>query len=195
METARFEKGWTADELERHYYIWLTDWIPEWRTTHSRLIQKLYETAFRVTLMMDENRVGDGLALRTRFVYENNMSSIERDVLKARRPCSILEVMIALALRFEEEYMTVYEDENPVSKWFGPMLEHLGLVADGDGVYEKDIQMVNLKLKIFLDRAYAPDGRGGLFYIPGIPDDMRGIEIWRQMMMWNMYINNREGGR
>lgn len=194
MEEPRFEKGWTADELERQYYIWLTNWIPGWRTTHSLLMRKLYETAFRVTLMMDENRVGDGLALRTRFIYETGMSSIERDVLKVRRPCSILEVMIALALRFEEEYMTGYEDEDPVGKWFAPMLDSLGLTIDSDGVFEKDLQRVNLVLMIFLDRAYAPDGRGGLFYISGATEDMREIEIWRQMMMWNAHMNNG-GGR
>lgn len=185
MTEPTFEKGWTADELERQYYIWLTNWIPAWRMTHSKLLRKLYETPFRVTLLMDENRVGDGLALRTRFVYENGMSTVERDVLKIRRPCSILEVMIAMALRFEEEYMRDFQDEDPVGKRFGYMLDSLGLTCDDDLVFDGDQMRIGLILTIFLDRTYHPDGRGGLFYIPGTQDDMRQIELWQQMMMWN----------
>ena len=55
--------------------------------------------------------------------------------------------------------------------------------------YDRRLRMAAEKeisaIKAFLDREYAPDGRGGLFYIPGIDIDMRQVEIWRQMMMWN----------
>jgi len=195
MTEAGIEKGWTADELERRYYIWLTNWVYRWTATHSKLLRRLYETSFRVVLMMDENRVSDGLALRTRFVYETGLGSQERDMLKAGRPCSVLEGMIALALRFEEEYMAGYdeEEEDPVGKWFAPMLDSLGLISDTDDVIDRDDMRVSLKLTLFLDRAYRPDGLGGLFYIPGTEEDMREIEIWRQMMMWNIYMNN--GGK
>ena len=193
MTGTQAEKRWTEDELEQQYYIWLTNWIPGWQQTHGKLLQALYETPFRVTLLMDENRVGDGLALRTRFVYETGRPISDRETLKNRRPCGILEVMIALALRFEEEYMRNTEDEDPVGMWFAPMLDSLGLMGDGDGVFEKDQNRINLILLLFLDRAYAPDGRGGLFYIPGVQEDMREIEIWRRMMMWHAYNKGGNG--
>lgn len=187
MVGTQTERKWTEDKLEQQYYFWLTNWIPGWRQTHSQLLRQLYETPFRVTLLMDENRVGDGLALRTRFAYDTSLPATDRETLKNLRPCGILEVMIALALRFEEEYMTNAVDEDPVGMWFAPMLNSLGLIADGDGAFERDRNRVSLILLLFLDRAYAPDGRGGLFYIPGVREDMREIEIWRQMMMWNAY--------
>lgn len=187
MATHRTEKGWTADELEQQYYIWLTNWVARWRMTHSMLLAKLYDTPFRVTLTMDENRVGDGLALRTRFIYDSGLTSTERDMLKICRPCSILEIMIALILRFEEEYAVNEQDEDPINARFGYMLNSLGLAADDDTTYMGDQNRVNLILLVFLDRAYHADGRGGLFYIPGAREDMRQIELWRQIMIWENY--------
>ena len=187
MSEYRSEKGWTADELEQQYYIWLTNWISGWRMSHGMLLAKLYDTPFRVTVLMDENRVGDGLALRTRFAYDSNMGIVERDMLKSRRPCSILEIMIALILRFEEEYATTEQEEDPIGTRFGYMLDSMGLLLDNDTVFEGDQNRINLILLLFLDRAYHQNGRGGLFYIPGVPEDMRQIELWRQMMIWEQY--------
>lgn len=191
MMAGAAEKGWTESELEQQYYIWLTNWIPGWRNRYSKLLRRLYETAFRVTLMMDENRVGDGLALRTRFVSEMGLGLRERDALRMIRPCSVLEVMIALLLRYLEEYQAgiAAQEGDPMSEGFGVMLDSTGLILDDDRVFDRDSNRVNLILMLLLDRAYRPDGRGGLFYIPGMLDgeDMTQIEIWRQMMMWHTY--------
>ena len=177
------EMGWTADELEQRYYEWLTGLIPRWVSQYSILLRYLYETPFRVTLLMDENRVGDGLSMRSRFVYNWQLGAVERDILKRQRPCSVLEVMIGLAQRFEEEYMTQYTDEDPIETWFEPMINSLGLRNYDDPHF--DFYGYDRIMKTFLDRTYSPDGRGSLFYIPGITEDMRQVEIWRQMMMWN----------
>ena len=182
------ETRWNADELEQQYYEWLTELIPKWRFGYSILIRYLYETPFRVTLLMDENRVGDGLSMRTRFVWSKNLGATERDILKRQRPCSVLEVMIGLAQRFEEEYMTQYSDENPIEIWFGPMIDSLGLGNFDDRHF--DPYCFDQIMLTFLDRSYFPDGRGSLFYIPGTTTDMRQVEIWQQMMMWNI---NRGG--
>ena len=184
------EKGWNADTLEQAYYDWLTGLIPAWRTTHSRLLRCLYDTPFRVTLLMDENRVGDGLSMRTRFVYYKHLGATERDILKRQRPCSVLEVMIGLAQRFEEEYMTQYSDEDPIGTWFGPMLCSLGLERFDDQHF--DLYGFDRIMLAFFDRTYFPDGRGSLFYIPGTTTDMRRVEIWQQMMMWSQ--QNFNGG-
>lgn len=178
-----FEKGWNADKLEQRYYDWLTGLIPKWQKNYSILLRSLYETPFRVTLLMDENRVGDGLSMRTRFVWEKHLGTTERDVLKRQRPCSVLEVMIGLAQRFEEEYMTQYSDENPIENWFGPMISSLGL--DGYDDQHFDLYGFDRTMLTFFDRTYFPDGRGSLFYIPGTSTDMRRVEIWQQMMLWN----------
>ena len=177
------EKGWTINTLEQWYYDWLTGFIPEWRNRYSVLLRRLYDIPFRVTLLMDENRVGDGLSMRSRYIYFAHMGAEERDILRQQRPCSVLEVMIGLAQRFDEEYMTNYSDEYPIQTWFGHMIESLGLSAYDDKHF--DLYGFDIIMRNFLDRTYSPDGRGSLFYIPGEKDDMRRIEIWQQLMKWN----------
>ena len=183
--TTTVEKGWTTEgDLEQMYYYWLTSFIPKWIYPYSCLIRLLYDTPFRVTLLMDENRVGDGLGMRTRFTWENHMGIIERDILKQARPCSVLEVMIGLAHRFEEEYMTQYDqDDNFVERWFGAMINSLGLSQYNDENF--NITECSQIIENFLQRDYSPDGRGSLFYIPGINVDMRQMEIWQQLLAWN----------
>ena len=183
------EKGWTTDELEQRYYEWLIGLIPGWTEGYDVLIRHLYETPFRVAMLMDENRVGDGLSMRARFVWAANLGVIERDILKRQRPCSVLEVMIGLAQRFEEEYMTQYT-EDTINEWFSPMITSLGLQNYDDRHF--DLYGFDRIMRTFLDRAYFPDGRGSLFYIPGTKEDMRQTEIWKQMMFW--YEHNYKGG-
>lgn len=176
-----FGARWTADELEDRYYEWLIAQIPEWGR-YSVLLRSLYETPFRVILLMDENRVGDGLGMRNRYAYLCNLNAYERDILKQSRPCSVLEIMIGLAQRFEEEYMTLYSDEDPIGKWFWPMINSLGLTYYDDANFDRF--GYSQIMETFLNRAYSPDGRGSLFYIPGSNTDMRQVEIWQQMMMF-----------
>ena len=177
-----FGARWTADELEQRYYEWLvTQHIRGWES-YGVLLRSLYETPFRVMLLMDENRVGDGLGMRARFAYFYNLHPDERDILKQCRPCSVLEIMIGLALRFEEEYMTQYSTEDPIGAWFWPMINSLGLINYDDQHFDRP--GYNRIIETFLNRTYSPDGRGSMFYIPGNMTDMRQIEIWQQMMMF-----------
>ena len=168
------------------YYDWLCNMIPDWRNGHGQMIGQLFETPFTAVLQMDENRAGDGMELRYRYCLENGLGIDERHILMDKKPVSVLEVMIALALRCHEEYMTYYDDPQPVEPWFGPMVESLGIAQYCDGCY--DPIAVDCALRAFLRRDYAPDGRGGLFYIPGTKADMRETEIWYQMLGWLDYF-------
>lgn len=170
-----------VDGSEFEYYRWLTcDHIPKWEN-YTSLLQALYTTPFMVSLLMDENRVGDGLDMRNRFIYQNDVPY--PDSLRNCRPCSVLEVMIGLAQRYEEEYMTQYDTEDhPIGTWFWPMVDSLGLRGYDNQHF--DWGGFNQIMSSFLNRTYSPDGRGSLFYIPNIDVDMRQIEIWRQMMIY-----------
>lgn len=173
------------------YYRWLTGMLPGWEETHSRLLWALYLTPFKYVVAMDENRQGDGLALRTRYGWQRGLSPEALDILRYEHRCSVLEVMIALALRCEEEYMTHYEDENPVGQWVGPMIESLGLAGYDDQHWNP--MAVEEIIERFLERDYSPDGLGSLFYIPGAEEDLRQVEIWYQMLTWINWKTN--GGR
>ena len=68
------------------------------------------------------------------------------------------------------------------------MIESLGLLRMDDENYDKIV--VKATMFNFLNRMYEPDGRGGLFYVPG-RTDMRDIEIWYQMNVWlQSYVEN-----
>ena len=168
------ERGWNLEG----YYVWLLNMIPFVRKGYGRILRILYDIPFRVTMIQDENRVGDGLSLRSRYAAEIGLPPAAREELKLSRPCSVLEVMIALALRCEEEYMTTYSDEDPVGRWVFPMISSLGLSPRTDDRTAAGI------VEAFLNRSYRPDGRGGLFYVPGAEEDMRTLELWSQLMLW-----------
>lgn len=180
----RTEEGmWKRVELERDYYNWLTAKIPGWRDAYPELISRLYATPFRVTLLQDENRVADGLSLRSRYAWEKGLDRLAQDILKACRPCGILELMLAMSIRCEEEYLASPSEDEPLgSAWFGPMVHSLGLAHQTGPFYDE--HSVDLTLRMFMDHQYRPDGFGSLFWIRGTTEDLRKMELWRQMMLW-----------
>jgi hypothetical protein len=133
---------------------------------------------------MDQNRAEDGLSLRYRFAldngYEDNPDYI-LDILDG--PCSVLEMMVALALRCEEVMDDAHIGDR-TSQWFWGMIVNLGLGAMYDDLYDR--QLVDEIIDTFLDRNYDPDGKGGLFTILNCERDLRDMEIWQQLC-W--YLN------
>ena len=90
----------------------------------------------------------------------------------------MLEMMVALCLRCEEQIMCNEEDGNRTGEWFNGMMNSLGLI---EIVYEKEAYDI---LSRFANHAYEPDGKGGLFTIPNCGKDMRTAEIWYQAMWY-----------
>jgi hypothetical protein len=100
-------------------------------------------------------------------------------------PCSVLEMMIALAVRCEETIMDDPAYGNRTAQWFWGMITSLGLNGMTDELYnrfEVDRVVANL-----LNREYQPNGKGGLFTIRRCDRDLRTVEIWVQLL-W--YINS-----
>jgi hypothetical protein len=94
-------------------------------------------------------------------------------------PCSVLEMMVALAIRAETTIMdnTLYGDRT--KQWFWSMMMNLGLSTMTDDVFDE--RFVQNRIDIFLNRQYSYDGRGGLFFIPNTDTDLRNVEIWFQL--------------
>ncbi len=101
------------------------------------------------------------------------------------RPCSVLEMMIALAIRLEEHIMDDPEVGNRTGQWFWNMIVNLGLGSMNDSRFNK-LYVQNIIHK-FLEREYQPNGKGGLFTIEDCRYDLREIEIWYQAC-W--YLDN-----
>ena len=172
------------------YFEWMCNKACNNRRLHSKtyykLFMELYSTKFDYIVSMDENRYDDGIEMRYRFGYEMDISNDEIYKVMGSNPCSVLEMMVALSIRCEEHIMTKPELGDRTSKWFWVMIESLGLEQMDDLHYNE--RYVKNVLKIFLNRDYESDGKGGLFYIPKCNHDLRNAEIWYQLMWYLNYI-------
>lgn len=174
----------TQKHLNDLYFEWicrLTDTRSKNRS-RLKLLYHLFEKEFIFILPMDANRADDGTDLRYRFAYENNIDNRIVAEYLDNRPCSILEMITALALKCEEHIMDDPEIGNRTGKWFNLMLNNVGLSLMDDSCY--DVKTVDRIIDRFLYRKYSANGKGGLFYIRSIDHDMSKIEIWDQMCLY-----------
>ena len=176
----RFENGISDD-----YFEWLYD-IVDVNTysryiSYRRLLEYLHDTEFIFLIPKDENRAKDGADLRYRFALSHGLDDTPECL---DGPCSVLEMMVALAIRCEEDIMDDPDIGDRTKQWFWGMITSLGLGAMYDTRF--DICYVEEVVERFLNRDYEHNGRGGLFTIKHPRYDLRDIEIWRQL---NDYLN------
>nr|DAM97013.1 MAG TPA: hypothetical protein [Caudoviricetes sp.] len=179
----------TLHIIENRYFEWLFDLVCRGRysenISYRKLLMHLYNTEFRYSLPKDRNRADDGIDLRYRFAitqgYEGS-SDLVLDALDG--PCSVLEMMVALAIRCEESIMDDPRMGDRTKQWFWGMITNLGLGSMMDDRFDRDV--TDEKIRRFLDRKYAPNGKGGLFTIRQRKCDLRKVEIWYQL---NYYLD------
>lgn len=172
------------DEIKDEYFEWLFKLVCTnrfmKRTSFRKLLIHLYDTEFRWVIPKDQNRAHDGLDLRRRFILIQGYEDSYDLVMSALDgPCSILEMMIALAIRCEEDVMDDPHLGDRTAQWFWGMITNLGLGSMIDEWYEEEA--VDDILERFLDREYEPNGRGGLFTVRHCDQDLRTVEIWYQL--------------
>lgn len=171
-----------GEEIVDIYFNWLCEYAYRGRnrgfTSYRKLLSHLHDTVFIWSkhIPMDENRASDGISLRRRFALEHELGYEVYDYLNG--PCSVLEMMLALAIRCEEDYMDDPQIGDRTSQWFWHMIINLELGSMDDEKY--DSEYVETCILRFLNRQYEPDGRGGLFRIRNSTDDLRKIELWVQ---------------
>lgn len=167
-------------ELEKRYFDWLCSVIKHKnRHNYKKLLTYLFERSFNYILPMDGNRAEDGIDMRySGFGYFSGTEQYEIARYLDRRDCSVLEMMVALAVRAEN---IVGDSELGDRKylWFWSMIDSLGLTGMDDDHYDE--AKVIFTIDCFINRDYKPNGKGGLFTVNDPPHDMRGVEIWNQM--------------
>jgi len=84
------------------------------RLSYQKLLRHLHNIDFQYMLPMDGNRAEDGIDLRYRFGYEKEYEGSTIASYLDNSPCSVLEMLIALAFRCEEHIMT---DRISVTAW------------------------------------------------------------------------------
>lgn len=173
----------TGKELKDNYFDWICQLVCDEsrskRILYRKLLHYLHDVTFNYTIAMDSNREADGIDLRYRFGYENSYDDPVITSCLDDRPCSVLEMMIALAIRCEEHIMDDPAIGNRAGQWFWGMIDNLGLGSMVDSQFES--QRADIIIDRFLKRQYKKDGTGGLFTVRHCRYDLRSVEIWYQM--------------
>lgn len=152
-----------------------------------KMLKHLYVNPFHPLLSDDENRVKDALDLRHDYQYQQPESLLPEKNHPFSQPkrCRILELMVALAKRCEDQIMTNTNLGNRTGFWFWSMVESLGLINLLDSNWSSESEeKAQRAIYLFITRKYNQDGKGGLFTIPEIDTNMRSISIWYQAMYY-----------
>lgn len=166
-------------DVREQYFNWMYDMVFTKRAPlYIRLLRYLNSQEFTYNIRLDGNRADDGLYLRYRFKQENHLRAVDVDRYLTGK-CSVLEMMVALCLRIEEDIMDDPVKGNRIHKWFHVMLKSLGLLDMDDAYFDE--RYTDKVITRFLNREYEPNGAGGLFRIKDCPYDLRSVEIWYQM--------------
>ena len=162
--------------VDNAYYEWLLDKINYHDTNFDETLEILFSRAFTWDVANDDNRAGDGIVLRSTFMSEEGWNTPPCE----GEECSVLEMMVALAMRIDNDIMWDGEHDRS-AKWFWEMFRNLGLDDVSDSLDVDDI------LEKFMLRDYEFDGTGGLFPLGDwATEDQRDLEIWYQAQLYLM---------
>lgn len=170
----------TRDKLNNLYFDWLYHKVIRGRKAYHRLLSYLHSVTFEYFIPMDGNRADDGTDLRYRFCYEEQYDDAMVAAYLDDKPCTVLEMMVALAIR-QEQTMDDPDEGDRTHLWFEDMLRSLGLYQMRDSNF--DIRYADYVIQRFMQRDYEPNGRGGLFTVD-CDHDMRNEELWYQMSLY-----------
>lgn len=178
----------TKQRIQGDYFAWLLGLISGAKTDpweYEQLLLYLHSREFYWKLPMDENRAVDGIDLRNRFIDETGrLAGPVLDALDG--PCSVLEMLVALAVRIETHIMHEEEEGDRAGEWFWIMIMNLELL-DQKQLYFEEAEVSEI-IDNLLERKYRHDGLGGLFYIDHCERDLRKVEIWYQMNWYFVQI-------
>lgn len=175
-----------SDRINDEYFEFLCELIDSKRfsrrVSYRKLLMRLHDIEFTWFVPFDDNRADDGIQLRRRFALIRDDITLSNYITG---PCSVLEMMVALAVRCEETIMDDALLGNRTGQWFWGMIHNLGLSSMSDAKFDPDV--VDDIVARLLNREYEPNGEGGLFTIKRCERDLRTVEIWRQL---SWYLNS-----
>lgn len=165
-----------SNSLSEDYLHWLAPQIREEQAAPGKdywgLLTIMYEKEFVWVVPHDENRIGDGLDLRTEFFNQKNIPMHRRDALG---PCSFLEVLIGLSRRL------AFAAGGNAPHWAWELVTNLELQRMSDPLSPRKAQRVGDILEACIFRNYTPDGQGGFFPLAWPNEDQTEVELWYQM--------------
>lgn len=140
-------------------------------TTYWTLLKLLYSREFTWSrrVAKDANRAHDGTDLRREFIREKDISRANPNWISM--PCSVLEMMVALAFKLEWDSDGISQGE-----WFWKLIDNIGLLECTDA-NPPDPRIVENVLDMVISRTYARNGAGGLFPLHQSDHDQREVEL------------------
>ena len=169
----------STEEYASDYFNWLIDIIDDgYASEYTNVLEDLFSTEFYSLVDHDENRAVEGLDLRNRYA-ELVGEHVYYISAKLPRECTILEMMVALSIKWDTSNAFDFDIGSRYPKWFWIMFENLGLYSYPD--WEYDEVEVHEILTNFLARNFEKSGRGSLFVVKNPKIDMRETEIWYQI--------------
>lgn len=175
-------------DIKRAYFDHLVDKICDkkhQKVDYIPLLDLLHSMKFEWSIDMDENRVGDGLVLRKKWLQNEGIYEYlyEFDDEKV----SVLEVLIGIAERIEYDVGNMM-DGDFTSERFWMLLRNLDIEKYDASNYKP----LNIKEKVrnWMARKYKKDGSGSIFPMKKCQKDMRTLQIWDQM---NLYLMENWG--
>lgn len=177
--------------IEEGYIRWLYEKVGLGTREYGdywRVIKRLFKRKFISLVKNDDNRISDALALRRQFEDEYGYREGTVDnIFGDFTGCTMLEMMVAFAMRIQSDIMWDPDNEDRTPFWFWSMLRNAGLdlKACQDGYFGKDqlIYLENLLDRV-INRTYTKTGNGSFFPVFKCRKDMRKTELWYQMQFW-----------
>lgn len=148
---------------------------------YDRLFESLHGMDFIYCLDRDENREVDGLDLRDQYEIPSIYREYDKDFYNKK--CSVMEMLVALAIRVDDDIVGDPGEEHP-EEFFMEMIKNLGLGAHKDNRFRKaDVECIIYR---WMRRKFRSNGEESPFPVRDDPRDQRDLEIWDQV---NSYIN------
>lgn len=177
--------------LNDDYFRWLCRIIGykdiEYSTcNYCLLLMYLYNIEFYIIDGVEgneQNRIVDAMDLKVEFCETH--PEIDPDTMFRNRP-SVLEVLVALARRIDDDIMYDARVGRNASQWFWEMIHNLHMDGFTDDCYNYNWSTDDIDIIIdrCMDRAYDENGNGSLFPLKNPTFDPRKMEIWYQMQAW-----------
>ena len=169
-------------EIKNAYFSWLVSHVKA-DDCHWCLLRRLHQKEYiwLESVPLDENREKDGRALREEFAEDDD--TVMGDIYGALEgPCSMLEMLVAMAMRIETDILYDAEYGDRTSEWFWMILKNAGLDMPDKDYYQIYVDQV---LNSILARYYNENSEGSFFPVKNTyGKDWRKTDLWMQMQIY-----------
>lgn len=174
------------EQLVALYHAWQVYTVAQ-MPQYESLFEMLDDIVYAFSNPSDGNRYEDGVGLRYKFAYDNTINYAEVAALLDTKPCTVLEMILAIACKMEnmvEQPSFPYEF---VPKYLNVMLRNLEIATMTNDNINK--AYVEFAINKFINRLYDPiTGRGSLFpNVSNLPN-YNHRDIWSQCMHYLTFI-------